>query len=875
MIHIININKVKMKTSKILIGAMAVMSLAACQNDELVSVKEQASLPMGREQIDVKIVPAQELGSRMTNTNGVFGFEDTDSLGAALVDPSAIGTVANGTHYGNALFTYNETTGEFTTASTLSVGAYAFYYPYNKANTTTRGGVIVKTLGAQKYDPTGDEMMKNNFMVAPIAQLGGSEAGELVLPMTFRSIYGYGKLTLVNSLDEELEILKMVIENGEEQFVIGGTLAPATIKEDEATADLYVNLTVEDADAKALFTKADSVYMPKTEDDTTTPPAPVQWINTENAVKGNVTMDFMTGANGVKIAAGDSVSTRILIPSGSYTPGAEGFKVVVYTTAGKTAVYENLAKVEDGKIVVRNSSLKSVRVEIEDEPEAIGADEIISIISKEDFVATMKQYKDIEEAQQVKVNIAAGLAFDADMIAAIPAKVNDLIITNDVTFQGTMTLKNITLQGNATLKGDVKLGAEVKFTANKKLDVASGAVAVDKSLVGVAEHNINVAKGASLTLPNKFEGSFSSTINVAGGTLNLGTAPAADEDGLAIGLGTVTSGIVNVNVPLSGTGNVNLGDDEKDAAALTFNNNSKVTTLTFAAQKNVTVNNAGEMTMTTNAGVINNSKKITLTTNTGKIVNAATATVCTVTNNHGTIENSGVADVTANGNGNNGDEDKIKGVIKQMAETAVLTVGTNNVDGTIETISGSMTQVNTAQSGDVVWVAGALFANNAETSDGNVAYKVDSLTADGWKALDNMITKVIFNAGYESDKDVVVPGNVKVIEFNGDVKLAKTLKATSALEMIFNSVSKLEGQGITVGASNASADLTWKINNGQMVNWCPVTVYGRISCTFGGADPDEGILAGSIWNQAIVKATEESKISGWAGKKVETFTAAE
>lgn len=906
-----------MKTTKLLIGALAVMSFAACQNEEMVA--EQPSLAQGRKQIDVKIIPTEGVDSRMLNNNGVFSWENTDELGAAMVDPIAEGTLVNDKHFGNALFNYNN--GEFTTASTLSVGAYVFYYPYNEENTTSRGGVIVKELGAQKFDATGLEMMNNNFMVAPIAQLAGAEAGELTLPMTFRSIYGYGRFTLTNNSKDEflepqtLEIQKIVIENDGDEFVIGGFLAPQTIKANAATENLYVNLKPSNADASALFAKADSVYLDWDRDDdgTDEKAEPIQWISAIGAEKGAVSIDCLTGVKGIEVKPGESITTRVLIPAGSYDKN--DITITVYTNLGFVTLTDEeiTSSDEEGEFVVRNGRTKTISAVITENPTELTG--IISIVGKNDFIATMRQFTQAV-GENVKVTLVGDKTVDADMLAAIPAKIADLTFVGDATIEANTTLKNVKFDdGKVTIKGNVTVANEATFVSDSEVIVASGSLTIGKN---VTAKSIAVKEGATLNINAGV--TLSAEIKEFAGTLNVGGAAsrAANEPDPVVINGKIllTAGTVNVNAALT------LNDDEhaifgnypaiEDAAALTLNVNKNITTSAgkyIYSYSNVTINNNAVLSVQQNQGTIVNNKTLNVTQfNTGTIENAAAATVNVMTNSaKGIINNYGTANVTTN----NGTADDAA-TINQKAETSVLVVTTNSTYGKVATFAGSTTTVTTNDGGEVVYTADALVAING--GEGNVAFEATSLTAAEITALKDIVNKIVITEDYTMAADAAtpttytIPSNIKTIvfkgdatfnrpiadataataatafEFYGDVNFAKGATFKKGATMTFDGGNTLKGTGITTGTDYVAAagsnpavnptnvTLAWTINNGYMKNYCPVNASDdNWTVTFGTVNEEEGILAGSVWNDPTTckaKTFTATPAASWKGQTV-------
>ena len=872
-----------MKTTKLLIGAMAVMSFAACQNDALVA--EQPSVEI-RKQIDVKIVPTEGVDSRMINNNGSFSWETTDKLGAAMVDAAALGILADGSHFGNAQFNYAD--GAFTTSSTLSVGSYVFYYPYNEKNTTSRAGVIVKTLGAQKFDATGEEMMKNNFMVAPVTLIEGAEAGELTLPMTFRSIYGYGNLTLTNNLDteKEIEILKVVIENGSDKFVIGGRLAVEQFQDvtDENNPQdkgwLYVTLD-EDTDASAAYAKADSVYLNMIDEEgETVKPNPVNWMD-ENTVlgvyepvKGAVSIDCLTGTTGVKVAYGASVSTRVLIPAGSYTK--TDWTVSVYTNEGVLELDSDCittTEEETTEIVVRNSRTKTISVALEGTP--VPDNDEVNVISKEDFIASMAQFKG-EEYDELTVNVAAGVEVDAEMLAAVPSNVEELTFGSDVTINANTTLKKVSFAAGkaVTLKGNVTIQPTSTITMFDANEVTVEGTVTVKVMNGTYDAQFIVKKDATLNL----NAGVSVTSVTSDGTLNIGSA-----NGSAVSANvTAQTGAVTVNSELDGI--LNLGSADNKAKALTATLNKKATSVTVYANASVTANVAGnattgaaELVIASNAGTIVNNKTVDVTTNTGKITNNANANLEVDTNN-ALIENYGIAEVKTNKGVDNSLVPNVDDVIATINQYqgARLLVKSNNTE--LKGVEKELCVVNTASDsetvvsvnyGDVVYKNGAAIAVNGN-GNGNVTFEMEAPSDEDItklaKAKPYINKLVITAADYTLSKALEIPTSIKSIvfagnatfsekittkqvtdlsatkgnadlnaytdatgtavalTFNGDVKFVKGAEFIEGAVLTFNGGNTLDGSTITIGKKAVKNTATGETGNGAAGIAAPLTL---------------------------------------------------
>lgn len=683
-----------MKTTKLLFGSLAVLSFAACQNEEF-QTNDIATPDLGREQIELSVV-MDDATTKMENNNGVFEWTSDDELGASLVDVTTEGTPEDGKHIGNYKFSY--VNGVFTTASTVSKGVYVFYYPYNEANTTARGGIISKLPASQKWDATGDEMMKNNFMVSPVINVAGYEGNTLELPMTMRSIYGYGTIELTNSTKETLEIQKVVINNGMEGFPIGKELAPATVSwkkgsvigykdANNKTHTLFADLTKQGVDAAYVLRSCDSVYTQK-------PGFTGSWINTTGVEKGAILVDALDeNGIGVSVAPGETITTRVLIPSGVYTGGVTA---VVTTDQGEETITicssSNNYNVAAG--VKKTIELEVTNVDA-------NSSNAITVASGADLLASLKQFGSEEET--ITVTPVGELKLDAATVAAIPGNISlKFAKASKVTFEGNMDLDRITFtDGDAssnatvTLKNGTFNVSGLTLGASNNMVLDKGAiVTMDEEAKGGASADITVKEGAELTVAS----AITTYYTVDGGTLNFGqaakTKAATEPEPIKVYTTTVNSGVVNVNVPVtveSGSYSLTLG-----------NNKTAAPTVKSDVQANINAKVSGAFTVNKDAVVTNNSAS-TITTNNGTINQNGGA--LTVTTNNAIINNNASV----------------------IADEGTLTVNTNAADGKINTTEGSQTQVTT-NNGYIYYSTGA-FINGAgkgsKTEAGNVYFTVD------------------------------------------------------------------------------------------------------------------------------------------------------
>lgn len=803
-----------MRTTKLLFGTLAVLSFAACQNEELVTDDKATAPVLGREQINLTLAPADGT-TRMINDNGVFEWEDGDELGACLVDVATVGQAGNDAHMGNYKFQYNLQNKEFTTASTVSKGVYVFYYPYNEENTTTREGILVKELPArQEWDANGDKMMANNFMVSPVVNLGGYEGNALTLPMTMRSIYNYGLLNIKNSTEDAFEIQKIIIEitGGSESFKLGTKLAPYTISDNTA---LLVDLTTGAGTIEEKFEKADALY-------TTKPGLLKSWIDATNDPEStnSLAIDALTETTGVQVAAGATASTRVLIPAGEYT--AANFKIKVYTSAGYqefTIDTDITTAVDDTELQLANGVKTTFNLDVE----TVSAPPTLDIISENDFIASMKGV-----GNAVTVKMGSDVELTAAAVEAIPAGTT-VTFENDVKFKGDMTLKKMTFQEDVTLNGgDIVVENTVAFTDAKNITIDGANVEMKAAGTG---NLTTTVKSGTLTVPN---GKFNSYIDTEGGEVNIGSAAATQAvvaPSVETYLRNIKNGTVNVNVPLT-----------LDWTALTLGETTGNAVATLNVNANITLGSNG----TTEIYILK----------TGKVVNKADMAVET---NSGTIDNYATLTVATN-----------NATINQKGEDAELTCASNASTATINTEAYTRTTVDD-NDGEVIYVENARIS-----SGGTVVYNAPStIKATDFSSLSPTITKINFandftyTYGTAELAKATLPATVVKLEFKGNLTLEQDWELNEDTELTFAG-GKQNITGTTKSIKEATDGNTLTMIVGKTgVN---TDLYIGTGVTITDLSVAPTVNSGSkVWNDGTVKidGSTATQPSGWSGQDVQ------
>ena len=629
-----------MKTKFILSAMCLPVAFAACTNDEVFVENQNAveETPV----MDFKLAASygdEGVGSRMVNNNGNFLWENTDVLGASLIYGSGDPFAYADNIYSNNKFVNNlaeaSEVAEFTTQSTTHVGSYLFYYPYNTKMTTHANGVHHALVEPQVYDPTGEEMMKNNFMISPVVKLDGNEPGELTLPITMRSIYGYGQLNLKlteNSVKNGVavtsaNIQKIIISytsNLQKDGIIDMSEVPVAdltstnISSLTATGAAYAGQEAA-AVRKDLLAKADSLLVGRKKADNTY--YPIKDVTTAAAGQivpvNQVSISCVSeeNPNGIALNLGDVFSTRVLLPVAS----AATVDITVYTDKGEVVLDNALTSFNvrpNHKTVLAsgdNTELPLV---------TFTPSQTVNAISEADFIASMAQFEGVTDA----IPVAVG---DFDLtpaaIAAIPSGVT-LSFTSNVKFSGDMTLEKMSFVSGKTVtlkSGNITLGKNLSMSSDLNIE---GAAVTKTADMGTPVVNV---KSGSLTL---------STLNAQGaatetvlGQVTVGTANTS-------GTLTVNKGITS-NVTLTkGTLTVATGATVSSLTTTggTVENNGTITTINNAG----TVNNYGVISTGSNSGTMNQmdaKSRITLTTNTGTINTVASSRTTVTTNTSGKI----------------------------------------------------------------------------------------------------------------------------------------------------------------------------------------------------------------------------------------------
>lgn len=803
----------KMKT-KYILGALCLPAVfTACTNEEFLTENENQLA--GKEAVNMVLAAnygaEDQADTRMVNNNGTFLWDNTDVLGATyLINSTSENKIYSNNKFVNTL-TEASAQADFTTDATTVVGEYLFYYPYSTKMTNDLSGVQYSLAEPQEYDPTGEKMMKNNFMIAPKITVDGNEPGELTLPITMRSIYAYGTLNL--KLGEILNV------DGAASTSLSSVNIQKIIIKYATSSNVHKNgkinmANVPDANLKAANLKSlregnDPKYKGKSDAELRTillaeADAELTAYNANyaqgtvlNLTTGTTTIDQVSIAcvteeapNGVTLSKNGTFSTRVLLP----TVTSSNLTIDVYTNVGKCELTATAAKIKPNHTVNLANPNRNGAVDSFTMTQFTAATDV-NAISEADFIASMQQFV----GQGTKsVNVTVG-NFDLTPAAinAIPSNVN-VIFKNAVSFSGDMTLENMTLAANTTnvvKSGKVTLKS-VSFGVTSKFEVKDGELVV----AGVAAGNeaVYVVNGGKLTVNHT----------------------NANNEAVATNIYSIDAqnGTVDIETPIV----VNASGSFTVGASATVNNNATINKISSVVAKGV-VNNNGTATVDTNAGTINNDGTLTVTTN--------------------------------------------NGTINQMSKNAVIANCTTN-NSKIVTVAYSQTTVGT-NDGEIVYVDNARIKTTS--GNGNVTYVTDAANDANFGSLSSAITKVIITKDFTCTAGNTLPVGVTALEFQGNLTLSKDWSMSNVSAIAFTGATANITGGKTITGNGTKFTLTVGVDADQAAGIAAVAtdlyIGPNVTITKLSAAPD--LNGGArVWNDGTVKGTSAFTVNGWSGNGI-------
>ena len=742
-----------MKTKFILTAMCLPLAFAACTNEE-VFVENNQSVLEGKQVIDLKVAAtygADAVESRMVNNNGTFLWEGTDVLGAAW---NTGGNIYSNNKFVNTL-TEASATADFTTQATTVVGNYVFYYPYNTAVTKDlNSGIVYSLPEPQLYDPTGEKMMENNFMISPNIKVDGNEPGELTLPLTMRSIYAYGQLNLTlpevlvveGSNVNSVKIQKIIINVATSNTYKNGKIAVNSLPLVDLTAENIETLIAGESDnddlneacegkteaevRAILFAAADKALTAQT-NSYKDGQVNIYTAGTTRLNQVSITCVSEENPDGITLSKNGTFSTRVLLPTANNTD----VTIKVYTNQGVwTKTLKNQKIKANHTANLANLNRESNGASSFKMDEFATETGTINTISEADFIASVKILKN-----DATVTVGDFVLTPA-AVAAIPADVK-ITFDSNVMFGGDMALKNMNFNQNAYLtSGNIELGEAVTY-----------------------ESNVVISNGAEVTIT-------SNDIAANGSMYNYGklTIDAVDEDGEEASVtfnntlrayqyeeNDVVELIVNSPV----IGSISMNELVDGEGQMTLVNNSTIEKLDVMGE-NYIVNNNGVIETLFNSGVVNNA---------------------------GTIND-----------GTNG----LYGKINQLEGGVILSLYNQ---GKIVTVAKSETTAENA--GEIVYVEGARVS--AKEGNGDVNYIAPStFAATDFSSLNSSVTKVTFENAFSVAADAnlkTANTNIKALEFKSDLSVTsgKTLTLNDNTTISFTGASSVVKGGTITGVNVA------------------------------------------------------------------------
>lgn len=798
-----------MKTKYILAALCLPALFTACSNEEFAVENEIGDKPVVKLKLSTTYGTEGMVDTRMVNNNGTFLWDNTDMLGACLLSGDDDNIYSNN-QFTNTL-TEASAKADFTTASTTVVGKYLFYYNYNPAMTTDVTGVQYSLKEPQEYDPDGTKMMENNFMISPRITVDGKEPGGLTLPLTMRSIYGYGLLNLKldNAYDaSSVNIQKIIISytsNVHNPGIIDMSAVPSadlsaanlrTLREGSTpdytgkTDAELTNILLKEADE--LLTAYNTTYTSGTILDLTAAKSA-----SETAKQISITCISAENPNGIALSKTGEFSTRMLLPT--TTNGGENVRIDVYTDKGKYSVTKNASRIKAGH-TVNLADINRTGSETALTMNSFTVGNEVNAISEADFIASMAQFNG--KSQTVEVTVG-NFEITPKAIAAVPSDVT-LSFQNSATFNGDMILKNMTFaaDGTYTMKaGNITLDQAVTFTNGAKVEITGAKVAVGATKNDYAKYT------------------------VAGGELNINNVDLnGDPASTTINSIVVTEGgTVNVETPITVT--------TFTLTKGTVNNNGTISTI--AIEKDGTLVNKGTVTeISANAGVVDNYKTLTAVTKNDKTIN------------------------------------------QKDAKAVITSCTTNSAAGIINTASYSQTTVET-NNGEIVYTENARIKVTSDSGNGNVTYQAPAtIKATDFSALSAAITKIKFNSDFTYDgagAQATLPTGVKTLEFSGNLTLSKdwTLNENSTISFV-GATANITGQSKIIAATTLKMNVG--VAAVPTVSEAVLTdMYIAPGITITTAQDGLTVVIESgakVWNDGTVNGNASSSPTGWSGNAI-------
>ena len=594
-----------MKTKHLLTAMVLPALFAACTNDELASIGQNAETMNGRKMagnVTLSFDLENNADTRLAYGSNGYTWEKDDQIGACLMDEiSSNYNAANKTwserfdltNYIQTNYKFTrDAEGKWNTEAKLCEGNYFFCYPYN-ANMGLRDAyefnVASQTMTNTTTEALQEAFAKNNAFMG-FSKVVASDAQVESLGIDMVSVFGATGFTLKNTGTETYKIEKIVLRGTD--VISSATLNPITCtkliqynsNEDATSTEFNVAQYVGDGSDVQYV---DNFYA----------------YNKTSALRD--VLDYGTGSSvevvltaGNVVKSNQSISVIAMMANKAITTG--GAILDIYTDKGM------IRNIDLSKRYTANSTGATTTNVLTDVALAsVGSGNKVKVTFDDtsiDVPSELEVYSNDDLASLIHWNATVATPITATLKAdvTITKAMYDELAASQIT---TATLSGAKV---VTIAADVPAAALDRFTYTS---VSKIIVKGTQTLTSTANTTaaIEVAKGATLNVNGNAIGAAQVASITNNGTLNVNanlTAATTNNATMSIAAGKTVSALTNKG---------------------TVTNAGVITTLTNNApdlQKGLpaAITNTGTVVGGTNAGTItNNEGKVTVTTNTGTI----------------------------------------------------------------------------------------------------------------------------------------------------------------------------------------------------------------------------------------------------------------
>lgn len=634
-----------MRTKHVLM-AMALPALfAACTSDEFMEQPAQGNLDgravLGNLQVNV----ADDATTRFAWENLKWSFEDGDQFGAAVTDPTTLGTVVNTHMLGNYIFSKNG--GSYTTTSQMVAGTYMFY-SYNQPEsfvTKNNRDLIKFDLTTQTADLNDPEKVvsENQLFISPLYFIEAENTtaeNTIELPLRFIPYWSTAAFRIKNSTGADFSISQIVL-NG--TFNAKGEIDPTEIEK----AKLYYSVpeggdayeltalnpdgTKTDAQVEELY---EAAYMNASFAKTATlETANSLVLNCNDYVLGNgeevvaymqVPAGKQTNMTASIIVRVDGVSKEIEVtesktegnPTGTFTIASTGINTVSFNRNATRAVFG----------VNSDKTLKVLDVKKENLQDAGGFyvdsnAELINVLDSERGDIKIYNTGDVKVNDQVIELLNSYYAGEVTFANPIDIAVEDeegLTLESEVVFNGAVTVESgivglgadVSVSGTnvpVTVKEGSKLVLAGANVANAKVIVEGGELQLATANIKVNEIDVNsgtlnitanqtIGSTGIASLGMTADDKKTTTLNIAGTNLPNGKVTLTVSDSWNM---RATKAIINQYAKINATAALGIYSDVENNGEISGTSSVAVT-----LDEDATITNYGTLKEITNNGLI-------------------------------------------------------------------------------------------------------------------------------------------------------------------------------------------------------------------------------------------------------------------------------